>query len=386
MKSPICEMFNIEFPMVAFSHCRDVVVAVSKAGGMGVLGAVGHTPEMLEQDLKWIDEHIDGKPYGVDLLVPNKFEGKGSNMTSEDLRNMIPQEYRDFRADVLKDHDVDGEILRGGGEAKNIELASDSRFGKNLKEDGAQKLLEVAFSYPIKLIANALGVPPKWMLDMGKENDVKVAALLGAKEHAIKQVQAGVDILVVSGTEGGGHCGSVSTMVLVPEVKRAIQEHGDIPILAAGGIATGEQMAGVMAMGADGVWCASVFLPTTEAETSEIIKEKMVNASSSQTVRSRSRTGKHSRQLQSAWTDAWEAKGAPEPLPMPLQTMVSEPALAIVNKQAEIGHKGAKDLSTYWVGQGIGLVNETITAGQTVQKFKEEFIVAYERVTSLFDE
>ena len=386
MKSPICEMFNIEFPMVAFSHCRDVVVAVSKAGGMGVLGAVGHTPEMLEQDLKWIDEHIDGKPYGVDLLVPNKFEGKGSNMTSEDLRNMIPQEYRDFRADVLKDHDVDGEILRGGGEAKNIELASDSRFGKNLKEDGAQKLLEVAFSHPIKLIANALGVPPKWMLDMGKENDVKVAALLGAKEHAIKQVQAGVDILVVSGTEGGGHCGSVSTMVLVPEVKRAIQEHGDIPILAAGGIATGEQMAGVMAMGADGVWCASVFLPTTEAETSEIIKEKMVNASSSQTVRSRSRTGKHSRQLQSAWTDAWEAKGAPEPLPMPLQTMVSEPALAIVNKQAEIGHKGAKDLSTYWVGQGIGLVNETITAGQTVQKFKEEFIVAYERITSLFDQ
>ena len=386
MKSPICEMFNIEFPMVAFSHCRDVVVAVSKAGGMGVLGAVGHTPEMLEQDLKWIDEHIDGKPYGVDLLVPNKFEGKGSNMTSEDLRNMIPQEYRDFRADVLKDHDVDGEILRGGGEAKNIELASDSRFGKNLKEDGAQKLLEVAFSHPIKLIANALGVPPKWMLDMGKENDVKVAALLGAKEHAIKQVQAGVDILVVSGTEGGGHCGSVSTMVLVPEVKRAIQEHGDIPILAAGGIATGEQMAGVMAMGADGVWCASVFLPTTEAETSEIIKEKMVNASSSQTVRSRSRTGKHSRQLQSAWTDAWEAKGAPEPLPMPLQTMVSEPALAIVNKQAEIGHKGAKDLSTYWVGQGIGLVNETITAGQTVQKFKEEFIVAYERITLLFDE
>jgi NAD(P)H-dependent flavin oxidoreductase YrpB (nitropropane dioxygenase family) len=169
--------------------------------------------------------------------LPNKFEGKNSNMTSEDLRNMIPQEYRDFRADVLKQYDVDGEILRGGGEAKNIELASDSRFGKNLKQDGAQKLLEVAFSHPIQLIANALGVPPKWMLDMGKDNNVKVAALLGAKEHAIKQVQAGVDILVVSGTEGGGHCGSVSTMVLVPEVKRAIQEHGNIPILAAGGIA-----------------------------------------------------------------------------------------------------------------------------------------------------
>ena len=384
MKSPICEMFEIEFPLVAFSHCRDVVVAVSKAGGMGVLGAVGHTPEMLEQDLKWIDENIDGKPYGVDVLVPNNFEGKGSSMTSEDLRNMIPQEYRDFRADVLKQYDVDGESLRGGGDSKEKEIRSDSRFGKNLKEKGAKKLLEVAFSHPIKLMANALGVPPKWMLDMGKEKGVKVAALLGAKEHAIRQVQAGVDILVVSGTEGGGHCGSVSTMVLIPEVKRAIKAYGDVPILAAGGIATGEQMAGIMAMGADGAWCASVFLPTTEAETSENIKEKMVNASSSQTVRSKSRTGKHSRQLKSAWTDAWEAKDAPEPLPMPLQTMVGEPALAIISKQATLGHEGAKDLDTYWVGQGIGLVNETISAGQTVQKFKEEFIVGYERITNLF--
>ena len=378
-------MFEIEFPLVAFSHCRDVVVAVSKAGGMGVLGAVGHTPEMLEQDLKWIDDNIDGKPYGVDVLVPNNFEGKGSSMTSEDLRNMIPQEYRDFRADVLKQYDIDGESLRGGGDSKEKEIRSDSRFGKNLKEKGAKKLLEVAFSHPIKLIANALGVPPKWMLNMGKEKGVKVAALLGAKEHAIRQVQAGVDILVVSGTEGGGHCGSVSTMVLIPEVKRAIKGYGDVPILAAGGIATGEQMAGVMAMGADGAWCASVFLPTTEAETSENIKEKMVNASSSQTVRSKSRTGKHSRQLKSAWTDAWEAKGAPEPLPMPLQTMVGEPALAIISKQATLGHEGAKDLDTYWVGQGIGLVNETISAGQTVQKFKEEFIVGYERITNLFE-
>jgi NAD(P)H-dependent flavin oxidoreductase YrpB (nitropropane dioxygenase family) len=385
MKSPICEMFEIEFPLVAFSHCRDVVVAVSKAGGMGVLGAVGHTPEMLEQDLKWIDENIDGKPYGVDVLVPNNFEGKGSSMTSEDLRNMIPQEYRDFRADVLKQYDVDGESLRGGMDSKEKEIRSDSRFGKNLKEKGAKKLLEVAFSHPIKLIANALGVPPKWMLNMGKEKGVKVAALLGAKEHAIRQVQAGVDILVVSGTEGGGHCGSVSTMVLIPEVKRAIKAYGDVPILAAGGIATGEQMAGIMAMGADGAWCASVFLPTTEAETSENIKEKMVNASSSQTVRSKSRTGKHSRQLKSAWTDAWEAKDAPEPLPMPLQTMVGEPALAIISKQATLGHEGAKDLDTYWVGQGIGLVNETISAGQTVQKFKEEFIVGYERITNLFE-
>ena len=376
MKSPICEMLGAEFPLVAFSHCKDVVAQVSKAGGMGVLGAVGMTPEMLENDLKWIDENVNGMPYGVDVLIPNKFEGKGEGLNPEDWANMIPQEYRDFRADVLNKYKLDGESLRK-------QTTQKSGFGKNLGEDGAQKLLDVAFSHPIKLIANALGVPPKWMLEMGKKNNVPVAALVGAKEHAIRQVQAGVDLLVVSGTEGGGHVGSVSGLVLVPEIHKAIQPISDIPILAAGGIATGHQMAGVMAMGASGVWCASVFLPTSEAETSPTVKEKMINATSSQTVRSRSRTGKHSRQLRSGWTDAWESKDAPEPLPMPLQTMVGEPALDIIDKAAENGHQGAKELATYWVGQGIGLVDETISAGQTVQKFKEEFLDALDRMQNV---
>ena len=384
MKSQICELLNIEFPMVAFSHCRDVVAAVSKAGGMGVLGAVGLSPEKLEIELNWIDEHVDGKPYGVDVLVPNSYVGKGENLTTDDLRAMIPQEHREFRADVLEKHDIEANDLRSDADSQKTEKNSNQVLGAGL--DGAKKVLEVAFSHPIGLVANALGVPPKWMLDMGKENNVPVAALIGAKQHAVKQVEAGVDIIVVSGTEGGGHCGSVSTMVLVPEVRRALKPYGNVPILAAGGICTGEQMAGVMAMGADGVWCASVFLPTTEAETSDNVKEKMIAASSSHTVRSKSRTGKHSRQLKSPWVDAWESKNAPEPLPMPLQTMVSEPALKKVSDQAAIGHEGAKQLETYWVGQGIGLVNETLSAGQTVQKFKEEFVESYERVNGFFSD
>mgnify|MGYP000075000578 CR=1 FL=1 len=112
MKSQICDVLNIEFPLVAFSHCRDVVAAVSKAGGMGVLGAVGLTPEKLEIELNWIDDHVDGKPYGLDLLVPNKFVGKEDNMAPSELGKHIPQEHRDFRADVLKDHDIDGEDLK----------------------------------------------------------------------------------------------------------------------------------------------------------------------------------------------------------------------------------------------------------------------------------
>ena len=217
---------------------------------------------------------------------------------------------------------------------------------------------------------------------MGKENDVKVAALLGTAQHAINQVKAGVDILVVSGTEAGGHCGSVSTMVLIPEVHKAIQPYGDVPILAAGGIVTGQQMAAAMAMGASGVWCGSVWLTTVESEVPPVIKEKMVAANSSQTVRSRSRTGKHSRQLVSPWTEAWESDKAPDPLPMPLQPMVAEPALQKVNKLAEGGHAGARDLSTYWVGQGVGLMNASISASDVVQEFKEDFISAYERLTN----
>ena len=255
MNSRICEMLDIEFPLVAFTHCRDVVVAVSKAGGCGVLGAVGMSPEILEQELKWIDDHIDGKPYGVDVLIPNKMVGKDEKFDAEKLVGMIPQEYADFRADVLENHDIPSPELR------NIDTGGSS-FAANTQSGGAKALLDVAFQHPIKLIANALGVPPDWMLQMGKDNDVKVAALLGTAQHAINQVKAGVDILVVSGTEAGGHCGSVSTMVLIPEVYEAIQPYGDVPILAAGGIVTGKQMAAAMTMGASGAWCGSVWLTT----------------------------------------------------------------------------------------------------------------------------
>ena len=373
MKSPICEMLEIEFPLVAFSHCRDVVVAVSKAGGCGVLGAVGMSPEQLEKELKWIDDHIDGKPYGVDVLIPNKMVGKDEKFDPEKLAKMIPQEYADFRADVLEKHGIDSPELR------EIDTAG-SGFAENTQSDGAKALLNVAFNHPIKIIANALGVPPDWMIEMGKENNCKVAALLGTAKHAINQVKAGVDILVVSGTEAGGHCGSVSTMVLIPEVHEAIQPYGDVPILAAGGIVTGKQMAAAMAMGASGAWCGSVWLTTIESEVDPIVKEKMVAANSSQTVRSRSRTGKHSRQLVTPWTEAWESETAPAPLPMPLQPMVAEPALQKVNKLAAGGHDGAKDLATYWVGQGVGLMNQSISASDVVQEFKEDFINAYERL------
>ena len=379
MKTPICEMFDIEFPLIAFTHCRDVVVAVSKAGGMGVFGAVAHPPDRLEEELRWIDEHIEGKPYGIDLIVPNKMaEVSVGGLNRDKVEAAIPQEYFQFAAGILAQHDIPAEGLYSFRDET-------FRASQNMQASGAAKTLEVAFSHPIRLVANALGVPPTIMLEMGKRHGVQVAALVGAKKHAIRQVQAGVDVLIAAGGEAGGHCGDVSTLVLIPEIHAAIQPYGDIPILAAGGIVTGRQMAACMAMGAAGVWTGSVWLTTSEAETNPIVKEKMLHASSRDTVRSKARTGKYSRQLRSPWTDAWEAGDSPTPLPMPLQSLVTEPALGRVDKLSQNGHAGAKELTTYWVGQGVGLMNRPMSAAAVVQEFKEDFFNAFVRLSDALE-
>ena len=222
---------------------------------------------------------------------------------------------------------------------------------------------------------------------MGRKHGVPVAALVGAKEHALRQVAAGVDILVVQGGEAGGHCGEVSTMVLVPEVARAIKPIRDVPILAAGGIMNGRQMAACMAMGAAGVWTGSVWLATVESETTEIFREKMIAASSRDAVRSRGRTGKPARQLRSVWTDAWDrSPDSPGALPMPLQSLVSGEAFRAIDKAAAAGNQRARELVSYFVGQGVGMIDSVKSAGAVVQEFKTEFIEAVEHMNELVGE
>lgn len=381
MNTPVCKMFGIDFPLFAFTHCRDVVAAVSRAGGFGVLGATAFSPAQLEEELKWIDDHIDGKPYGIDVLIPENLSIKNEKgITRGKLSERIPQQHKDFVRDLLSKHDIEASQMLEEGHVR----APDAPF--SMQEEHALKLIETSFRHPIKLIANALGVPPEKMIEMGRKHGVPVAALVGAPEHAVRQAKAGVDLIVAQGGEAGGHCGEVSTIVLIPEVLRAIKPIRNVPVLAAGGIMTGRQMAGCMAMGAAGVWTGSVWLATQESETSEIFREKMIAARSRDTVRSRGRTGKPARQLKSAWTDAWEASGGPGTLPMPLQSLISEPALEVAQRSAARGNPKARELVTYFVGQGVGLVDSVKTCRSVVNEFMEDFAAALSDMQDLAQE
>jgi len=377
MDNAVCRMTGCEFPLFAFSHCRDVVVAVSKAGGFGVLGATRFTPDQLEEELAWIDAHIDGAPYGVDVLVPETIDPRVADFASNEQRAAaISDRHRQFTADLLGRYGVQV--------APDDVVHYEGRAGITPENGYAQ--MDVAFRHPIKLIANALGIAPPRMIAEGKQRGVPVAALVGAKEHALRQAAAGVDIIVAQGGEAGGHCGEVSTLVLIPEVVRALKEAGQaIPVLAAGGIMTGAQMAAMMAAGAEGAWTGSVWLATTEAETSEAFREKMIAARSRDTVRSKSRTGKPARQLRTAWHEAWDSAEGPGTLPMPLMGMVSEPSFRRIENAVVGGNPEARELVSYFVGQGVGLVDQVRSARAVVQDFREEFAEAVLGLTAMLE-
>jgi len=372
----VCELLGIEFPILAFSHCRDVVAAVSRAGGFGVLGAAAHSPHELDIDLRWITEQLGERPFGVDVIVPAKYEGKAEGeLTVDQLAARIPEAHRRFVDDLLERYHVpplpdDGpsQGRRGG------DRSAPMSYGQ------AAGLMDVAFAHPISLIANALGPPPPDMIERAHAQGIKVAALAGKKAHAVRHVAAGVDLIIAQGSEAGGHTGEIGTMVLVPEIVDAV---APVPVLAAGGIGGGRQMAASLALGADGVWCGSVWLTTEEAETHPTVKQKFLAATSSDTLRSRSKTGKPARQLRSAWTDEWDGPQSPGPLGMPLQPILVAEAQQRIDRAAYDPSSGAGQLANYFVGQIVGSMNTVKPAGRVVLDMVEEFIDAVQRLDTM---
>ena len=348
MKTELCERFGIEYPIFVFTPSEKVAAAVTRAGGLGMLGCVRfNDADDLERVLQWMDKNTDGKPYGVDIVMPAKVPTEG---TSVDINKLIPQTHRDFVEKTLADLGVPP-------------LPEDEEMSEGVLgwlHSVARSHVEVAIKHPIKLIANALGSPPRDVIDQVHAAGVPVAALAGSAKHAQRHVENGVDIVIAQGHEAGGHTGEIASMVLVPEVCDALAAVGrHTAVLAAGGIGSGRQVAAALALGAQGVWMGSAFLTAAEYDLGErlpsgrsVIQEAMLAATSSDTVRRRIYTGKPARLLKSRWTDAWDADGAPEPLPMPLQNILVSGAHQRMSEAAD------PTTVAMPVGQIVGRMNE----------------------------
>jgi NAD(P)H-dependent flavin oxidoreductase YrpB (nitropropane dioxygenase family) len=370
VRTPICDRLGVEFPIFAFSHCRDVVAAVTNAGGFGVLGALAYEPERLEVELSWIDEHVKGRPYGVDFAMPAKYVGQGGgpDATPEHLLTLIPDGHRAFVERVLDEAGIPR--LPGDVESRVPKAA-----GLNVDEEGPGQL-EVTLSHSgVALVVNALGPPPKYIVDRCHDAGLLVGALVGSKQHAERQLTQGVDVIVAQGTEAGGHCGEISTMVLVPQVVDAVGP--DVPVLAAGGIADGRQMAAAMALGAQGVWTGSIWLLTAEADLYPEVTENLLAATSRDFVRSRAMTGKPARQLRTRWTEAWERPDAPDTLPMPLQGLLYGEAAS------RFSRVHSKEFGGSPAGQVLGSVDRVRPARDVVLDMVQGWIDSAERIQGL---
>lgn len=369
MKTPLTEMFGIELPIFAFSHCRDVVVEVSKAGGMGVLGVANFSAEQLELELRWIDRHVGGRPYGIDILVPNRYQKMQPGKV--DVQAMLPKTHWDFVKQICDAGGLDAipEVDAG------VLLATEAAH-INMTPDEAEELLQICLQHPVKLVVNALGTPPRDRVVALQARGIRVGSMVAKPEHARAQIQAGVDVLIAQGTEAGGHTGDIASLVLWPEI---VDLAAPLPVLAAGGVGNGRQMAAALALGASGVWCGSVWLGTRESELSPQMKDRMFEAGAADAVRTRALTGKPCRALRSLYTEAWDAEGAPKPLPMPLQTLLW------VEPRARADRSEAKEWMTYPVGQVVGTMKEETSVRAVIQGMLGEFIDAIARLSALVE-
>jgi NAD(P)H-dependent flavin oxidoreductase YrpB (nitropropane dioxygenase family) len=375
MKNALCEKLGIEYPIFAFTHCRDVTVEVSKAGGLGVLGAVGFTVEQLIEELDWIDAHIGDKPYAVDIVIPQKYEGMGemdADKLLEQLESMIPPEHRLFADKLLSDHGVPG-------------IEEDAAIEGGLAgwtEATARPLLEAAMSRPnVRMIANALGTPPADIIEEIHASGRLVGALCGKVKQALKHKEAGLDVIIAQGYEGGGHTGEVGSIVLWPQIIEAV---APIPVLAAGGIGNGKQMAAAMAMGAAGIWTGSLWLAVEEAAAEPAQKESYFSATSEDTVRSRSYTGKPCRMLRNDWTDAWEVADNPAPLGMPLQGMVTFDAIKRTHRHAGVAE--TQKVAFNPVGQVVGQIDSVQSCREVMRGLLMDYVEAIDALNASLPE
>jgi NAD(P)H-dependent flavin oxidoreductase YrpB (nitropropane dioxygenase family) len=356
----LSEKLGVQYPIFGFTPSEHVAAAISRAGGLGVLGCVRfNDPADLETALVYMDENTDGKPYGVDIVMPTKVPTEG---TPKDLSSLVPAGHKEF---------VERTLLKLGVPP----LAGDATSAGVLGwlHSVARSHVDIALGHNISLIANALGSPPVDVIERAHAAGIPVAALAGTAAHARRHVENGVDIVVAQGYEAGGHTGEIASMVLIPEVVDAVGDR--VPVLAAGGIGSGRQVLAAHALGAAGVWMGSYWLTTAEYQFGDSpIQTALVRATSSDTVRARIYSGKPARLLRNKWTQAWAEPDAPEPLPMPLQNMLVSEA------HQRMMEGGDPDVVAMPVGQIVGRMNEVRPVAEVMASLLAEIEEARARL------
>lgn len=370
MRTAICDQLGCEVPIFAFSHCRDVILEVTKAGGYGVLGALTFSPEQFETELRWLDERVGDRPYGVDIVIPNQYD-KEAAKSAGPLDALIPEQHRAFVRNLL---DQAGIPPLPPGEEERIYQEYMARE-RNYTPQGAAKFIDLTLRHDkVNLVVSALGAPPGDAVREFRKRGIRVGGMCGNVAHAHHQLDAGVDLLIAQGTEAGGHTGTISTMVLVPQV---VDAAGDVPVLAAGGISRGSQIAAALALGAQGVWCGTIWLGTRESELSPMEKRVLFGARAEDAVIRRWMSGKTVRMIRSKASEAWEQPGAPRTLKAPLQSILFNQA------KARIERAQRDDYCSFPAGQVAGVIAGETTVRQIMYDFQNEYLGAVERLTSL---
>ncbi len=345
--TPVCERLGCTKPVFGFSWWEpDVAMAVSRAGGVGVWGCTRRTPDEIEAGITRMKEELGDLPWGVDLVIPVGMP-EVDDRTAVEAR--LPEEHVAFVDRLREKYGVPDDGLPGFR----------SRFVRS--EETARAQLDVVMDHRIPLLALGIG-SPTWAVEAAHERGSLIVSLVGRPSHAESAIRAGADVLVAQGTDAGGHTGPIGTFSLVPQV---VDVAAGRPVLAAGGVATGRHLAASLALGAQGVWLATAFLGSVEAAPGRVLLEKLIAADSSDTVVSRSDSGKTLRMLRSAWSDEWGAEDAPEPLKMPHQDILIGDLLGqILRHEVEpLVHEGA--------GQGVAY----LTAQEPVAGIVERLVL-----------
>lgn len=366
MFNALCERFEIAVPVFAFSHAPAVVAAVTEAGGFGVLGGSSMTPEQFDDALTWLDERVPGR-YGVDLIFPAKSAGEDI----DELRTTIPDEHKAFVDDLKREFGVPE---RNDPETLTTIGGLPSELDHLLTIANATALWRITRRHQAKLIVSALGPLPPEVHAEAREDGMLIGGLVGAPRHARRQAERGVDLIVAQGSEAGGHTGSVSTLVIVPQI---VEAAGDVPVLAAGGVANGAQVAACLALGAQGVWMGSAWVASLESDIHPIVKQRVVEATSADAQITHSISGKPTRQLATEWTKAWTREGAPETLPAPVQALVSRDPIV-----AAFEHENPAFMGTA-LGQCVSYIKEQEPVAVILGRIAAELDEALGRVRDL---